>query len=196
MNNYHLTSIQETGGTVFLQTSFYRIPVYASKEAIEQTLENELHENVHDILKSGKIELFWMDNKKQHMAVLAKLLAKNSDASFLPDGLQEQLLNVYNDKQPCKFFVEKSISHSRNPMGAEFAMKLKLSCEVEPNKRGFKHGFNLSIVAGNSIYLVSVDGDLKIVSASEKEEYLLPNNVFNKDCQSRQSLSIALGLQA
>ncbi len=74
-------------------------------------------------------------------------------------------------------------------------MRLRLSCEIEPNEKGFKHGYNLSIVAGTSLYVLSVDGDLKIISVSEKEGCLLPNDAFNKDCQSRRSLLLALGVK-
>ena len=183
MDNYYLSSIQEKNGNCYLQTSFYRLPVHASKELIERTLEVELHENIHDILKSRKVTLFWAD-EKQNITILDKLTAKNSDASFLPDGLR---------KQPYYFFVERSLL--RNPIIGSFDLRLRLSCEIEPNEKGFKHGYNLSIVAGTSLYVLSVDGDLKIISVSEKEGCLLPKDAFNKDCQSRRSLLLALGVE-
>ena len=194
MDNYHLTSIQEKNGNCYLQTPYYwgpGLPVHTSKELIGRTLEEELHENIHDILKSRKVTLFWVD-EKQNITILTKLLAKNSDASFLPEGLREQLLNTSVRKQPYNFFVERGLS--RNPIIGSFDMTLRLSCEIEPNKKGFKHGYNLSIVADTSLYVLSVDGDLKIVSVSEKEGCILPNNAFNKDCQSHRSLAIALSL--
>lgn len=196
MDNYHLSSIQEKNGNCYLQTPYYwgpGLPVHASKELIERVLEEELHENIHDILKSRKVTLFWVD-EKLNISILTKLLAKNSDASFLPEGLRQQLLNASVRKQPYNFFVQKELS--RNPIIGSFEMTLRLSCEIEPNKKGFKYGYNLSIVAGTSLYILSINGDLKIISVSEKEGYLLHNDAFNKDYQSCRSLLLALGLEA
>ena len=180
MNNYNLTSIQERNGNCFLQTPFYwgpGLPVHASKESIEQVLENHLNKDIDDVLKSGEIELFWVD-EKQNMAILTRLLSKSPEALFLPDGMREQVLNASKRKQPYNFFVENSIS--RNQRGS-LEMNLRLSCEIEPNKKGFKHGYNMSIIAGTSIYKLSVNGDLEILSAIENEKIILPNKVFNKD---------------
>ncbi len=177
MNNYNLTSIQENNGNCYLQTPFYwgpGLPVQASKKLVEQVLEDNLLENINDILKSGKVELFWVD-EKQNSILIGRLLSKNPDASFLPDGLIEQVLNAHSRKQPSNLFVERGIS--RNQRGS-FEMRLRLACEVEPHKKGFKHGYNISIVAGTSLYLLSVDGDLKIVSVVEKEAFILPNKAF------------------
>ena len=143
---------------------------------IERALEENLHENIHDILKSGKVELFWLD-EKQNMQLIDRLLSKSPDASFLPDGLKEQVINASSRKQPYNFFVESGIS--RNQRGS-FEVKLRLSCEIEPHIKGFKHGYMVSIVAGASIYLLSVDNDLQIVSVVEKQECILPNTAFIK----------------
>lgn len=194
MNNYNLTSIQESNGNCYLQTPFYWGPgllVHTSKAMVEQTLENNLLENINDILKSGKVELFWVD-EKQNMIFISRLLSKNPDASFLPDGLKEQLFNAYSRNQPYNFFVERGIS--RNQLGA-FEMKLRLSCEVEPHEKGFKHGYKISIVAGTSLYLLSVDGDLKIASVVEKEEFILPNKAFIRPVVPLGSASQSLTLQ-
>ncbi|WP_019865309.1 hypothetical protein [Methylovulum miyakonense] len=176
MNNYNLTSIQEKNGNCYLQTSFYQLPVCVSKELIERVLENDLLENIHDILKSGKVELFWVD-EKQNMIFIDRLLSKNPDASFLPNGLKDQILNASLRKQPYSFFIERGISQNSRGL---FEMKLRLSCEAKPHKKGFKHGYKLSIVAGTSLFLLLVDSDLKIVSVTEKEEYILPNKAFIK----------------
>lgn len=179
MNNYNLTSIKENNGNCYLQTPFYwgpGLPVHTTKELIERALENNLHENIHDILKSGKVELFWVD-EKQNMHFIDRLLSKSPDASFLPDGLKEQVINASTRKQPYNFFVESGIS--RNQRGS-FEVKLRLSCEVEPHIKGFKHGYMVSIVAGTSIYVLSVDNDLQIVSVVEKQECILPNTAFIK----------------
>lgn len=179
MNNYNLTSIQENNGNCYLQTPFYwgpGLPVHTTKELIERALEDNLHENIYDILKSGKVELFFVDEKK-NMHFIDKILSKIPDASFLPDELKEQLFNASKRKQPYKFFVESGIS--RNQRGS-FEVKLRLSCEVEPHIKGFKYGYMVSIVAGTSIYHLSVDNNFQIVSVVETQECILPNTAFVK----------------
>lgn len=46
----------------------------------------------------------------------------------------------------------------------------------------------------NSLYKLSIDSDLKIVSMVEKKECIIPNNTLNKKNQTRRPLLIALGL--
>ncbi|MFZ4702548.1 MAG: hypothetical protein ACOYMG_21090 [Candidatus Methylumidiphilus sp.] len=179
MNNYNLTSIQEKNGDCYLQTPFYwgpGLPVHTSKELIERELEDDLTENIHDILKTGKVELFWV-NEKQNRILIDRLLSKNPEVSFLPDGLKEQVLNASSRKRPYKFFVERGISQNQR---GSFEMKFRLSCEVEPHMKGFKHGYKISIVAGTSLYILSICSDFKIVSVVENEKCILPNQAFIK----------------
>jgi len=54
MNNYNLTSIQEENGLCMLQASFYRLPVHATKEPIEEMIENNLNKKVN-IIECGDL---------------------------------------------------------------------------------------------------------------------------------------------
>lgn len=184
MNNYILTSIQENNGNCFLQTPYYwgpGIPVHASKDALELMLSEILTKSVDQIFKKGEVELFWID-EKQNQAILAKLHSKRPELLFLPDGLRQQVRNVLLRKQPYGFFVDRNIAVNQRGF---FEMKLWLSCEIEPNPKGLRHGYNMSIIAGTSIYKVLISDNLEMLSIIENKEQIMPNNTFKNDINSQ-----------
>jgi len=185
MNNYNLTAIKERNDQTFLETSFYwlpGLPVYASKESIKHELESCLNENAEKILNSGIVELYWVD-EKNNLTVLNKLLTYNESASFLPSQYRKQVINANERRQPCYFFIEKGIKQN---IRGYWELYLRQSCEAEPHKNGYKYGFNLSVVLGNSVHTILINGDLNILDIIEHENVLLPNTVFEKKYVTRQ----------
>ncbi len=177
MNNYNLTSIKEKNEHTYLETSFYLgpgLPVFASKELIEKELESCFNESADEILKSGKIELYWVD-EKDNLTVLDKLLSGDEKALFLPEQYRKQVINAKSSRQPCYFFIDKGI---RKNFRGSWEMKLRQSCEAEPHKKGYKYGYNLSIVLGASVHILLIDGNLNILNIVEHENILLPNVIF------------------
>jgi len=174
MNNYNLQSIKEKDGLCFLGTSFYSLPAHASVTSIEGVIESGLDDSAKSILKSGILELYWKE-QKDNLFVLNKLLSADPEALFLPDELRMQVLNTNTKRQPYCFFIESVLSV--NHRGSN-EMRLRFSCEVEPNRKGFKHGYHMDIILGTSIYKVSIDGGYTITSMVEQKEIVLPNNAF------------------
>jgi len=179
MNNYNLKAIKERNEHTYLETSFYwgpGLPVFASKESIKDELKSCLNENPEDILESGKIELYWVD-EKNNLIVLDRLLSDDKNALFLPEQYRNQVINAQKKQQPCYFFIEKGI---RKNMRGSWELRLRQSCEAEPHRKGYKYGFSLSIVLGSSLHTILVDGNLNILDIVEYENKLLPNAVFEK----------------
>jgi len=179
MNNYNLKAIKERNEHTYLETSYYwgpGLPVFASEESIKNELESCLNESAVDILKSRKIELYWVDEKNNQF-VLNRLLSNDESASFLPEQYRKQVLNAQKRRQPCYFFIEKGI---RENFRGSLELRLRQSCEAEPHLKGYKYGYNLSVVLGSSVYEIQVDGDLNILDITEHENKLLPNTIFTK----------------
>ena len=174
MDNYNLKAIKERNEQVFLETSFYELPVYASVESIKTELQNSLNESSEEILKSRKIELNWV-NEKNNLTVLRKLLSNDESVLFLPERYRRQVINAQRRQQPCYFFIEKGI---RQNFRGSWELRLRQSCEVEPHKKGYKKGYNLSIIVGAAVHVILVDGRLNILDIIEHDNKLLPNMVF------------------
>ena len=179
MNNYNLTAIKEKNEHTYLETPFYwgsGLPVFASKKAIRLELESALNESADDILKSGKIELYWVD-EKNNLTVLDRLLADDENALFLPEEFRTQVINAKKRQQPCYFFIEKGVKQN---FRGSWELRLRQSCEAKPHEKGFKYGYNLSVVLGISTYAILVDKNLNILDIVEHGNILLPNTVFAK----------------
>ncbi len=177
MNNYNLTSIQEVNADCYLQTPFYWGPglrIHTARAVFEKNLEDNLCKSAADILKAGVVELRWVE-EKQNCRFLGRILAKDPDATFIPFGFNEQILNAHSRNQPFMFFVERKIY--RNERGS-LEIRLRFSCEVEPHEGGIKNGYGLSIVAGTSLYKIYVDKDLKVIGVTESKECILPHSAF------------------
>lgn len=179
MNNYNLTAIKEKNEHTYLETSFYwgpGLPVFASKISIKNELESCLNESAEEILKSGKIELYWVD-EKNNLTVLDRLLSNDEKALFLPEQYRKQVINAKKRQQPCYFFIEKGV---RKNFRGSWEFRLRQSCEAEPHEKGYKFGYNLSIVLGASVHTILIDGNLNILDIVEHENKLLPNTVFKR----------------
>ena len=177
MNNYNLTAIKERNEHTFLETPFYwgpGLPVFASKESINDELKRCFNQSAEEMLKSGKIELYWVD-EKNNLIVLDKLLSNDKNALFLPKKYRQQVINAQKRQQPCYFFIEKDIKQN---FRGSWELRLKQSCEAEPHKKGYKYGYNLSVVLGSSVHTIVVDGNLSILDIVEHKNKLLPNTVF------------------
>lgn len=177
MNNYNLTAIKERDEHTFLETPYYwgpGLPVFASIDSIEQELESCLGEDSGKILSSGIIELYWADEGK-NLKVLEKLLSGDESVSFLPEQYRKQVINAHKRRQPCYFFIEKGI---RKNYKGSWELRLKQSCEAMPHEKGYKYGYDLSVVLGASVHTILIDGKREIVSVIEHKDALLPNSVF------------------
>ena len=174
MNNYRLKAIREKDGRVFLETPFYWLPVFATEEEIKNEIENNILGKADTLIRTGVIELYWID-EKLNISVLNTLLSDDGDALFLPEQYRRQVINAKNRKYPCYFFVEKDVS--RNSVG-NYELRLRQSCEAEPHKKGYKYGYHLSIVLGAAIHEVELDRDHNVISTVIHENKLLLNGVF------------------
>ena len=176
MNNYNLQTIRERNNQIFLETSFYQLPVFASEESIRNELESCLNESAEKILKSAQIELYWVD-EKINLTVLNRLLSNDESVLFLPKQYRKQVVNAQKRQQPCYFFIKKGISQN---FRGSWELRLRQSCEAEPHKKGYKHGYSLSIVLGTSVHEIIVDGSLNILDIHKHNSRLLENTVFGK----------------
>ena len=179
MNNYNLKAVKEKNKHIFFETSFYwgpGLPIFASKKSVMNELESCLNESAEDILKSGMVELSWVD-EKNNLIILDKLLAQDENVSFLPEQYREQVVNAKKRQQPCYFFVEKGI---RKNFRGSWELRLRQSCEAEPHKKGFKYGYKLSVVLASSVHQIIIDGGFNILDIIEDEDILLPNTAFGK----------------
>ena len=174
MNNYNLKAIKERNEQVFLETSFYSLPVYTTQESIKNELQKCFNQSSEEVLNSKKVELNWI-NEKDNLTILSKLLSDDKNALFLPEEYRQQVVNAYKRQQPCYFFIEKGIWKD---FRGSWVMRLKQSCEAKPHKKGFKHGYSLSIVFGTAIHEVLLNGSLQIVDIIKHENKLLLNTVF------------------
>jgi hypothetical protein len=178
MNNYHLTGIKEINGCVFLETPYYwgpGLPVFASKKDIIKEIENSINGNATDLVKSGLIELNWI-NDNINTIVLEKLLSNDERALFLPKQYRTQVLNAKNRQQPFCFFIEKGIKLN---FGGNQEMRLRQSCEAKPHNKGYKYGYNLSIVLGTSVHEIELDKSLTILNTTIYKDKLIQNKIFN-----------------
>jgi len=179
MNNYNLTAIKNKGEQTFLETPFYwgpGLPVFASKESIINELKDCFNENSKEIITSRKTELYWV-NEETNLIVLERLLSSDENAFFMPEQYRKQVINAKKRQQPYCFFVEKGL---RQNIKGLWELRLRQSCEAKPHQKGYKYGFNLSIVLGLSVHTILLDGNLDILDIVKHKNRLLPNTVFDK----------------
>jgi len=177
MYNYRLKAINEKDGHAYLETPFYwgpGLPVFSTEEEIKNEIEINISGNADQLITSGVIELYWID-ERSNVGVLSKLLSSDPGALFLPEQYRKQVINAKNRKQPFCFFIERGIR--RNHIGDQ-ELRLRQSCEAEPHRKGYKYGYSLSIVLGEAIHEVKLDGDRNVISTVIHENKILPNAVF------------------